>query len=1045
MLKRCMVGVVIFSIIMASCVSKYSFQLNDKKIDISESVPDEYLEGVRKTLVEAGGNAPELLKVITSLEGEELEWACFLIGTMPFPDSVSVTSDYLLEHIRYTSLVKKNYKWVKKIPKEIFLASVLSYRVSEEPITRHRKYFYEQIYPLVKDCRSMLEVSYQVNLWLGGADKKGKRRVTFKPGEARDKSPFSTLKAGYGRCEEMMIIFISAARAAGIPARNVWTPWWSITDNNHAWTEVWADGEWYPAGSCEPNIKNAFALTAGKAWFSKHASVGAIIYSSQFGKPKDKSRIYKSDDKTSIINVLDNYSITRTVKAHVVSDNGKPLPGIPVGLSLVNWGNIRTFTGGRTDKKGNVSLITGLGSYFLSAGIPEKSGTAWKLIDTRPSDKLEVTLRLTKDNKTPEGYFMLRYPSPEEAYRLFKPDSGDDRDLAIPDRIKKINAEHAPAAPKETVLYEEFKIEEHSGIEKLIKNSSFKDAVVKVLKKSGGNWRQIAGAIKEVSPEKREDLLWLVSQFNLIDSLEFTGETLLEHVDYAHLAKKKFTYKIPEKLFRPYVLSYRLPYAHIYQWRKEFYEMFSPMVKSDIPSTAKSVNRWIEKNIKVVNVQRGRYLNFANPADYLKSRRATKFALTLISVSALRSLGIPAKRKENWVEFFDGEKWIPFYPKESKSIGNTKASKEIKKHYVKHGGVRIVTMKDGLAFQSKDPNHGIATWRNGAWRGQRWDEITFDNGWMSLVPGDYLITAARRNASGDVLLYARPVKVRSDKGLVVNIPLDLPLEFMAEGDKVVRHLKSLPDFTLMDKNNNSYHLAEALKESNILLFFFTLEAEPSIRMLPRIKGIQEKARAANVKTWTIFTDKEGVDDPRIKDISLPMLLDKNQEVVKEFIPEFEKKKKEIMPSVLLINKSGQIILWKEGYNLTIGAILEDVFATMSGKKPETNLEEMEKKVTIKEFASLKGLEYAKNGFEYIKAADYEKAVEAYEIAVKDISDVPNIWYNLACAYSRCQKIDDAFNALKKAVDLGYKDFDWMKKDEDLENIRKDKRFKAIVK
>ena len=118
--------------------------------------------------------------------------------------------------------------------------------MAEEPITAHRKYFYEQLDPLVKDCETMLEAAYQVNLWLGGERKDtqagyAKQRVHFEPSEARDKSPFATLLSSQGRCEEMMIIFMSAARAVGIPSRSVYTPYWPKCDNNHAWTEIWAN------------------------------------------------------------------------------------------------------------------------------------------------------------------------------------------------------------------------------------------------------------------------------------------------------------------------------------------------------------------------------------------------------------------------------------------------------------------------------------------------------------------------------------------------------------------------------------------------------------------------------------------------------------------------------------------------------------------------------------------------------------------------------------------------------------------------------------
>ena len=48
---------------------------------------------------------------------------------------------------------------------------------------------------------------------------------------------------------------VSALRTIGIPARQVYTPRWAHTDDNHAWVEAWVDGKWYFLGACpEPRM-----------------------------------------------------------------------------------------------------------------------------------------------------------------------------------------------------------------------------------------------------------------------------------------------------------------------------------------------------------------------------------------------------------------------------------------------------------------------------------------------------------------------------------------------------------------------------------------------------------------------------------------------------------------------------------------------------------------------------------------------------------------------------------------------------------------------
>jgi len=48
---------------------------------------------------------------------------------------------------------------------------------------------------------------------------------------------------------------------------------------------------------------------------------------------------------------------------------------------------------------------------------------------------------------------------------------------------------------------------------------------------------------------------------------------------------------------------------------------------------------------------------------------------------------------------------------------------------------------------------------------------------------------------------------------------------------------------------------------------------------------------------------------------------------------------------------------------------------------------------------------------------------------------PLVFYNLACSYSLAEEFDRAVAALDKAMQLGYRDFDWLAKDPDLKKLR----------
>lgn len=81
---------------------------------------------------------------------------------------------------------------------------------------------------------------------------------------------------------------------------------------------------------------------------------------------------------------------------------------------------------------------------------------------------------------------------------------------------------------------------------------------------------------------------------------------------------------------------------------------------------------------------------------------------------------------------------------------------------------------------------------------------------------------------------------------------------------------------------------------------------------------------------------------------------------------------------------------------------------------------------------------------YTKTGKYQ---EGLEIDIKLSHQLPNddlVWYNLGCSYSLMSRPDDAFEALTKAVELGYSDYDWMKTDPDLNKLHKDPRFESLL-
>jgi tetratricopeptide (TPR) repeat protein len=84
------------------------------------------------------------------------------------------------------------------------------------------------------------------------------------------------------------------------------------------------------------------------------------------------------------------------------------------------------------------------------------------------------------------------------------------------------------------------------------------------------------------------------------------------------------------------------------------------------------------------------------------------------------------------------------------------------------------------------------------------------------------------------------------------------------------------------------------------------------------------------------------------------------------------------------------------------------------------------------------------GHLYTRAGRYRDglAVDRKLVSLKPRD--PLAHYNLACSWSLLEKPSRAVAALKKAIDLGYRDVEHMEQDPDLENLRSDPRWDELV-
>jgi tetratricopeptide (TPR) repeat protein len=81
---------------------------------------------------------------------------------------------------------------------------------------------------------------------------------------------------------------------------------------------------------------------------------------------------------------------------------------------------------------------------------------------------------------------------------------------------------------------------------------------------------------------------------------------------------------------------------------------------------------------------------------------------------------------------------------------------------------------------------------------------------------------------------------------------------------------------------------------------------------------------------------------------------------------------------------------------------------------------------------------------YASLAMHEEGLAVDEKLVQLRPDNPAALYNLGCSYSLLGFIDKAYRSVKKAINCGYNDFEHLLQDDDLSNLRKDRRFQKYL-
>ncbi|MDE6153181.1 MAG: transglutaminase domain-containing protein, partial [Muribaculaceae bacterium] len=367
---------------------------------------------------------PELYAIFdTTMTGDERRAMEFLYAYMPLPDMTDYTGRFYLDNVKATLKAREEMPWGNSVPEREFRHFVLPVRVNNENLDSSRMVFYAELKDRVKDL-SMSDAILEINHWCH-------EKVTYRPSDSRTSSPLASVRTAYGRCGEESTFTVAALRSMGIPARQVYTPRWAHTDDNHAWVEAWADGKWYFLGACEPEP----ILNLG--WFNAPASRGMMMNTKVLGAYDGPEEQLDRNSCYTEINVTANYAPVAQSVVTVLDSDNNPVEGALVEFKLYNYGEFYSIARKMTDAQGKATITTGLGDMLAWASKDERFGFS-KLTATADGGTATVTLDMNADTN---GTWEFDMVPPVQSASLPTPTAQqieeNNKRLATEDSIRK--------------------------------------------------------------------------------------------------------------------------------------------------------------------------------------------------------------------------------------------------------------------------------------------------------------------------------------------------------------------------------------------------------------------------------------------------------------------------------------------------------------------------------------------------------------------------------------------------------------------------------
>ena len=811
------------------------------------------------------------------LTADEQEALKFLYAYMPLADVTDYPTSFYADNVRLSFKARNEMSWGKNVPELLFRHFVLPIRVNNEPLDASRAYFYKELKERIKNL-SMHDAILEINHWCH-------EKVTYQPADARTSSPLQTLRTATGRCGEQSTFAVAALRAMGIPARQVYTPRWAHTDDNHAWVEAWADGKWYFLGACEPEP----VLNLG--WFNAPASRAMLMHTRAFGNYNGPEEVLQRTNNFTEINLTSNYAPTAEVKFEVKDTDGKPVSGAKVEFKIYNYAEFYTAVTKQTDAQGRTSLSAGMGDLLIWASKDGKYGYSKASFgkDNTVTITLNHNMLSDKSKVSFEEETFNIVPPAENAKTPYVSDEmrkENNRRFAYEDSIRK--AYTATFLTKEQAE----KINPRAT-EYLVKARGNKQTIIDFLARHKDNEARALGILATLSDKDLRDIPTEILEDN------FTAKT------------NQLSPRVEDEMIS-------IPFKNYLE--KAFAGKTAEMFRKDPTALV----AWINKNIRIASEYNALHIA-QTPVGVMESKTTDERSRDIFFVDVARSLGIEARKDvvTGKVQYKKDGKWmdVKFESKEQATAPTGKlvltyepsAFLDDPKYYnhftisrIVNGSPQLMNFEEGQA----DMGNGTC-WSN-----------TFKNGY-SFDTGTYMLTTGTRLASGSVLAATRIFNI--EKGKTTTLPLDIRHD--ANDVSVIGQFNSE---SIINKNGKDVSILSQTGRGYYILAVLGVGQEPTNHALHDI----EKERAA-FESWgrpvVLLFESEADAKKFQKDEfgSLPSTvqyaIDKNGAIREQIAREMKLQSKTQMPMFIIADTFNRVVFSSQGYTIGLGEQMKNVF------------------------------------------------------------------------------------------------------------------------